>query len=192
MKDIKKVFIDEVEALLSPIAKKATLKIELAEGLKLDKFYGYAPRITRNTIELDLDNINSGLTQVILLKVKLDPATIQKKNNVKVNLSFYDVRRQKQASIVESSSLDYQENGLLIPDILYDAEVKKNFTIAEMAQAIKDFAVAMQNQQANEARGIVQACLGTVRQRYGNSLDQDMRRIHTILSNYENMGMARD
>ena len=70
--DIVKVFIDELEGLLSPIAKQVHFTLDYPQSLKLIQFYGYNPTYRAQQITLPLKNINSGLTQIFVMVCEVE------------------------------------------------------------------------------------------------------------------------
>src|SRR4029450_13963714 len=66
--DIAKVFVNEVQSLLSPVARNLRVEILQDSSLHLDRLSGYSPRMEGNRVTLDLDDLNSAATQVILLQ----------------------------------------------------------------------------------------------------------------------------
>src|SRR6185295_11821126 len=62
-KDINKVFVNEVQSLVSSVAKNVQVRIEYGNGLRLEKVFGYRPRYDNGTVSVGLDDMNNGLTQ---------------------------------------------------------------------------------------------------------------------------------
>ena len=67
--DVKKVFVDEVESLLSPIAKNVELEIEFNSNLNLSEVYGYSPKFSANKVSFKLKDINSSFNPGFYAKV---------------------------------------------------------------------------------------------------------------------------
>jgi Ca-activated chloride channel family protein len=179
--DIKKVFADEIESLLSPIAEKVELEIQFSEGLMVDQVYGYEPVFESNKIRIRLDNMNSGLTQVILIKFK--NISSNKAFNINAKLQYRDLRKKKEDEIEKSLSLRNENyNG----DVLTDKKIKKNYYIAFIASGIKDMAQAYKDKNIPKAKTIVSFTLDNVRKQYGESIaDTDIKRVFDILVKYE-------
>ena len=55
-KDIDKVFVTEVQSLLSSVAKNVRLDVEVDPNLIVEKIYGYDPRFSRNNFSMNLEN----------------------------------------------------------------------------------------------------------------------------------------
>src|SRR5439155_21035967 len=69
--DIEKVFLNEVQSLVSPVATSPNVDIDYDADLELVQLYGYEPQFHAGGLSLKLDNMNQGLTQVVLLRFKL-------------------------------------------------------------------------------------------------------------------------
>lgn len=189
-KDIKKVFIDEVESLLSPVARDVAVKITLPDGITFKKVYGYSPSFNGKEMTLQLNNMNNGLTQVIIIECELDDA-ISKQNTVKAELTYYDIHKNKTQQVGAEAELRYNDKSLLIPDVLKDEEVKKNYTIARLAYGLQNMATNFQqNQNSAEAQRIIKQALDEAKNRYPYGYDADIQRVANILSNYDQQLMA--
>ena len=199
--DLQKVFVDEIESLLSPVGRDVQLEIEYANGLRLEHVYGYEPRFNRNAISMELEKLNSGLTQVVMLRfaghnVDLDG------DAVKARLTYYDIAAGKRKVLTASTQLStyqpyssgwstarhitegadqmvgYQQGD----DIL--GEVKKNYLIAIMAQALKEMAILCQRKEYRKAEDLVDIVVGDVKRTMKGNYDQDVKRVLDILDTY--------
>jgi Mg-chelatase subunit ChlD len=179
-KDINKVFVNEVQSLISSVAKTVQVKIEYGPGLHLEKLYGYAPRYAHGSVTVTMDDMNNGLTQVILAKFRTD--SVKSTFPVKVRLSYFDVRRKCIVEEVQELRLVPAENESC--DLLADVEVKKNYTIAELADSL--FAMAGLARSGNylQAQNTLDASASTAYRRYPNMEDSDIRFILDIVEGY--------
>ncbi len=180
--DIKKVFIDEVESLLAPVAKSPVLTIELPSGIELVQLYGYQPVINNQTIEINLNNIDAGLTQVVLGKVKLKNG-IKKKNQLKASLSFNDIKKKSKVTLDATADLVQSKSQSLV-DNLKDEDVKKNFMIAHMAQQLREMATLYAANDPQKAKDLLDITIGDVKKIFFGTTDEDIRRMLKILENY--------
>lgn len=182
--DIEKVFPKEVQSLVSPVASEPNVEIDYDSGLELVQLYGSDPRFRRNGIRLRLDNMNSGLTQVVM---RFKPSSFRTAGDarlsVRVRLSYYDLERKTQVVKTEESSLTIR-NGPPA-EMLKDYEVGKNFTIAQLAQAIRDMAVACEAQRYQDAEKLLTAAIARTYQRYPNLEDDDILRTLLVAQKYQ-------
>jgi Mg-chelatase subunit ChlD len=182
--DIKKVFIKEVQSLVSPVASEPNVEIEYDSGLELAQLYGYEPQQRRNVVTLKLDNMNNGLTEVVLLRFKLSHRTFDNARlPVKVRFSYYDLEQKKQ--VVETQTSFLTVKGGAPVDMLKDDEVGKNYTIAQLAQAIRDMAAAYEAQRFQDAERLLNAAIAKTYQRYPNLEDEDITRTLLIAQKYQ-------
>jgi Mg-chelatase subunit ChlD len=180
-KDIDKVFVNEVQSLVSSVAKRVQVRIEYGPGLRAEKIYGYAPRYAGGSVSIDLDNMNNGLTQVIMAKFRAD--SVRGPMPVKVRLSYFDVKRQRTVEEVQELRLLPGEADSC--DILADVEVKKNYTIAELAQSLFDMREAANRRNFAQAEGLLNSSVSTAYGRYPNMEDGNIRFILNIVEGYQ-------
>jgi len=181
--DIKKVFVTEVQSLMSLVAKKAELSVDYDPNLQIEKIYGYAPRVRANGFSISLDDMNNGLTQVVMLRFRARNP-LKSSSSVKVSLSYFDVERKKQVEEVQTVALEPSENKFC--DRLLDSEVKKNYTIAELAQSLYDMKEAANRRNYRQAENFLNVSVGETYKRFPNMEDKDVQYILNIVEGYQN------
>ena len=179
-KDINKVFVNEVQSLISSVAKNVQVRIEYSPGLQLEKIYGYAPRYSNGTVSVTLDDMNNGLTQVVMAKFRTD--VVNGALPVKVRLSYFDVKRKCPVEEVQELRLVPAENDSC--ELLADVEVKKNYTIAELADSLFRMANVARTGNYALAQSVLDASVSTAYRRYPNMEDEDIRFIIDIVEGY--------
>lgn len=179
-KDINKVFINEVQSLVSSVAKNVQVKIEYGPGLQVAKIYGYTPQFGNGHVTIPLDDMNNGLTQVVIAKFRAD--SLKSALPVKVRLTYYDVRRKSMVEEVQDLRLVAAERESCDP--LVDLEVKKNTTIAELADSL--FQMTHHARRGNYllAQNALDASISTAYTRYPYKEDEDIRFILDIIEGY--------
>jgi Ca-activated chloride channel homolog len=184
VQDIEKVFIDELQSLISPVAYEPKLEIDYDSDLELMHFYGYQPELRRSGVTLKLDNMNHGLTQVVLLRFRLsEKRYILPRLPVKVRLTYYDLEQKKQIIKAQESFLTMKPGST--GDLLKDPEVGKNYAIALLAQAIRDMAEACEARRFKEAESLLTAAIDKTYQRYPHLEDPDIKRTLSIVQKYQ-------
>jgi hypothetical protein len=182
--DIEKVFLTEVQSLVSPVASAPNLEIEYVGGLELAQVYGYEPQTSGNSIRIKLDNMNQGLTQVVLMRFRLARKRFSDSPPaVRVRLSYYDLERKRQVVKVEESSLSLRDGAA--GGMLRDGEVRKNHTIALLAQAIREMAAAVESLRYDEAERVLTSAIAQTYQRYPHAEDEDISRTLMIAQKYQ-------
>lgn len=179
-KDINKVFINEVQSLVSSVAKNAQVRIEYGPGLQLAKIYGYTPQFGNGQVTFPLDDMNNGLTQVVMMKFRADSA--KGSLPVKVRLTYYDVRRKCMVEEVQELRLVAAEGESCDP--LVDLEVKKNFTIAELADSLLQMTDFARKGNYTQAQSVLDASVAATNTRYPHKEDEDIRFILDIVEGY--------
>ena len=183
--DVEKVFVKEIQSLLSPVARQVELKIDYDPALEVEKIYGYAPREQKNRVSISLDDMNNGLTQIVLMKFKLrdDFVGRQPTQTVKVRLSYFDFRKGR--TVEDAQEIDLQKvrrAGKLLADV----EVKKNYTIALLSQSLADMTTAAKRGDYSRAESFLNASLATAYNNYPAMEDKDINYILNIVADYQN------
>lgn len=179
-KDINKVFINEVQSLVSSVAKNVQVKIEYGPGLQVAKIYGYTPQYGNGHVTIPLDDMNNGLTQVVMAKFRAN--SLHGAMPVKVRLTYYDVRRKCIVEEVQDLRLVAAERESCDP--LVDLEVKKNTTIAELADSLFQMTHHARRGDYLQAQSALDASISTAYMRYPYKEDEDIRFILDIIEGY--------
>lgn len=183
-RDIDKVFLKEVQGLVAPVAAEPNLEIDYGPGLELAHVYGYEPEHAAGRLKIKLDNMNRGLTQVVLLRFKARPRAFDgARPSVRVRLSYYDVEQKRPVTKGDEAPLSLGGPA----NVLRDPEVGKNFTIAQLAQAIRDMAAAVEARRYQDAERILDAAVAETRRRYPHLEDEDITRTLDIARKYQEM-----
>lgn len=180
--DIEKVFVTEVQSLISSVAKKVEVSVEPDANLQIEKIYGYAPKTRANGISINLDNMNNGLTQVVMMRFRAKNP-LRSPSSVRVRLSYFDVQRQRTVEEVQDVKLIPGEQRFC--DLLADPEVKKNYTIAELAQSLFDMTEAAKRQNYRQAENLLNASVSETYKRFPNMEDNDVKFILNIIEGYQ-------
>lgn len=179
-KDIDKVFVNEVQSLISSIAKRVEVRIDYGPGLQLEKIYGYEPRHGNGSVSIKLDDMNNGLTQVVMAKFRAD--SVKSTTSVKVRLSYYDVRRKCMVEEVQEARLVPAESESC--ELLTDVEVKKNYTIAQLADSLLEMTGLARRGRYSQALNALDTSAALAYRRYPNMEDGDIRFILDIVEGY--------
>ncbi|MEO1053844.1 MAG: VWA domain-containing protein [Bacteroidota bacterium] len=170
--DIVKVFDTELESLISIVAKQASLVLEYPKSISVEDIYGYTPQYGENTISIPLNNLNLGMTQVVLYKLKLE--NTNKRPLVKARLVYSDSKSGQQRTISNKTSIAQGRK-------ITNSEVLKNLYIAKMAQSLKDMATELNNRNPDAAKVILNEVLDDVDAVFPRLKDKDMLRVRDIL-----------
>lgn len=183
-KDIEKVFSTELQSLISPVARRAELSVDYDAGLTLEKVFGYAPKARQNGVTIPIDDMNSGLTQVVMMEFKLKNNGAAKNSYpVKIRLSYFDIEKKKMVEETQDAVLTVTANKA--KNNLKDLEVKKNYTIAQLAQSMYDMSEAAKAKKYADAERVVNTSVSTARERFPNMEDKDIQYVLGIVENYQ-------
>ncbi|GEM_PF-3435576 len=180
-REVTKLFKDEVEQFFAkPYGKDVQLTIELPEQLELEKFYGYRPIVKGKTIKLNVSDMQGGLTQVFMLKLKRKKGGDDTIDPVEYSLSFND-QSETPRMISKKTEVLNQENDGAPYDKLANSKVKKNYSIAYMAGQLKQASVNYENDE-NEERFFqtINHVLAGIHKEYPNP-DQDIQYVRDLL-----------
>jgi Ca-activated chloride channel homolog len=181
--DIEKVFVNEVQSLISQVAKRVEVNVDYDPNLQVEKIYGYAPRARTNGFSITMDDMNNGLTQVVMLRFRARNP-LRASSSVKIRLSYYDVQRKRTVEEVQTVALQPAEQKFC--DLLADPEVKKNYTIAELAQSLFEMTEAARRQNYRQAENFLNVSVTETYRRFPNMEDKDIRFILNIIEGYRN------
>jgi Ca-activated chloride channel homolog len=181
--DIQKVFVNEVQSLISQVAKRVEVSVDYDPNLQVEKIYGYAPRVRANGFSITMDDMNNGLTQVVMTRFRARNP-LKSSSTVKIRLSYYDV--QKKRTVEETQTVALQPSERKFCDLLADVEVKKNYTIAELAQSLFDMTAAAKRQNYRQAENFLNASVSETYKRFPNMEDKDVQFILNIIEGYRN------
>ncbi|HEX8285498.1 MAG TPA: VWA domain-containing protein [Pyrinomonadaceae bacterium] len=183
--DIEKVFLKEVQSLVAPVATEPNVEVEFGPGLELTQVYGYQPLQTGDSVKIELDNMNQGLTQVVMLRFRVRPgapAAARARPSARVNFSYYDLEQKRRVVKREEAALSV---GAGAGDMLRDTEVGKNFTIALLAQAIREMAQEVEAKRYKEAERLIGLAIAETSRRYPHLEDEDITRTLQIARKYQ-------
>jgi Ca-activated chloride channel family protein len=179
--DIQKVFENEVQSLLSPVASEPNLEINLGPDYRLEQIYGYAPTTNGETTRIKLDNMNSGMTEVVLLRLKR--THLSGAQPIKVRLSYFDIDRDKEVVAIQSATVPTAER--MPSDMLQDESIAKNYTIATLAQGMHDMAADCEKQHYIQAERDLEPSVSDARERYPSNDDPDIKRTLDTARQYQ-------
>jgi Mg-chelatase subunit ChlD len=127
--DLAKVFLDEFDSLLCPSARDIKLTITGIRKHNKPVVFGYQPTKIDSGLELKLENMSAGATQVVLLKFE---ESLDSPLDIKVR--FTDASNDKKRTLNKTAD-DGNTNGDEEADI---GDFRKNLAIAIVAQGLLD------------------------------------------------------
>ncbi len=181
--DIQKVFVTEVQSLVAPVARDVHLEITYDPALTLSRVFGYEPRFGTNSVSIDLENMNQGLTEIALMDFRVKSFDRgARPMAVHVKLTYFDIAKNRKVVVDDELSLTVANGSA---PLLLDTEVRKNYTIALLAQSIKDMAVAWEAKDTQRAETIIKTAVSNARETYPNGEDEDIKYNLNIAEKYQ-------
>jgi uncharacterized protein YegL len=190
-KDIAKTFVEELDSLLSPVARRIAVEIECDDALRFERMHGYEPKVDGQRITLSLEDLNHGATQVILLRMRTSAdLTKPQELGVKVRLKYFDVARRESLQVDRRTTVSFQPDLKADAPPLAEPTVRKHVTIAEMAEGIRAMAEVVadekldQPEKLDKSLAALDAGLAVATTRYSPVDDPDLVRMQEILTKY--------
>jgi hypothetical protein len=188
--DIDKVFVQESEALVAPVARHVRLRIELPPGLHVEQVYGhewrgdgddFGGRGRTRTICVDLPNLNRGVTGVVMLTCRADDRDIGGRDRVRARCDYRRAGNDAERRVEAVAELPEHRAG---DGAFADLEVKKNFAIAVLAQGLHDMAAQADKQRWVDADRALRHALTCAREHFPHDDDADVQRVRTMAEDH--------
>lgn len=178
-RDIDKVFVAEVQSLVAPAARDCRLEVQLPPGLELETVFGHRVQRSSDGWLLELPDLNRGATAVVLATVRAaGDRQRPSRGRVAAGLRYRDAATGELRTCRAEAVLDRDPAGAADP--LADPEVRKNFTIARLAQAMHDMAELADQRRWVDADRTLRAAIDQARQRFDRDDDADVRSVLTM------------
>lgn len=160
--DIRRVFVDEFDSLLSPAAAKICLTISVPEGESLPKIYGYEPIQAGKSWQIPIENMSYGATQVVVGRLDSDRPI-----KLRVNLNYQDHCTSEWVD--QTAELVWSESKSA------DRVLRKNYTIARVANSIRKSAEFVESKQYSKAKKKLAKAL-----KFAEVQDEDVERVRKM------------
>ena len=179
-REIQKIFIDELESLLAPIGREVSLEIEWEEDLALVQQYGYNVAPVKNKLSLPINNMNGGLTQIVLLDLNLSNNNSAK---VTARLVWKDAITQQPRQLDAETKI---KKGKAATTTEENDDLRLNYKIAQAAQSLKDASVLYYAKSAKAAIIVLKSNISELKKLPANSdLDLVIEALEGMKKNIE-------
>ena len=187
--DIEKTFVDEVDSLLSPAAKKVKLKIDFGGKQRVAKIYGYEPDMDGSTATFKLDDLNCGATQVVISELKRPKKNAIADSPISIELTYVDSITDRKVVLRKrivpgKADGNDKQNGRWDEDWGKTSGVKKNYSIARIANGICFCAKFSQARDFEKANKKLAAGTQFARDHFERGDDEDIDRVMSIAMDY--------
>ncbi len=140
--DVQKVFVQELDSLLVPAARRPHLDVTLPRGLRIEQVLHEDAQVRRDGLSLDLPDLNAGATGVVIVTCRVDDED-GRGLRAEAALAFDSAgsgQRAREVAHAELSLRAEDSDGEGHREV--DLEVQKNFAIAVLAKGLSDMAEA--------------------------------------------------
>lgn len=174
--DIEKTFVNEIDSVLAPAARKVKLTVDFGETAGAVKVFGYDPACDKespNKFKFKLDDLNHGATQVVI-------ARVSNTENVsgKATLSYVDAITKKKVEIVKNiGKIEVRKNGR--------ESVRRNFAIALVAKGIHTASKLSNEGECVGAEKRLKKSIAKAKEFCRGGNDPHVRRIVDIAADYQ-------
>ena len=192
-RDIKKVFVDEIDSLLAPAARKVKLTLDIDQDSATPKIYGYQEqKESKNDghrYVFKLDDLNHGATQVVIAK-----SAANSRFSGTATLSYVDaITDEKVAQTIEfsnnaagqselaSDNEDSQEANI---DKKGTRSVNRNYAIALLAEGLRSAAEESNEGDNKKAQKRLSKAIEKSKAVCPNKKDKHVKRVMKIASKY--------
>ena len=132
--EMDKVFRQEVEGLVEQAANDVRVALRTMPGVRLVSLTGYEGTPPQSGAEVNLQDMGSGNSQVLMVRLQVDPGLPGSRPLAEVTLRYEDAFAQRARET--SATLVAQAAELFGYDPLADVEVRRNATIVRSAEAL--------------------------------------------------------
>lgn len=183
--DIQEVFQRELESILYPMAKKATLTVTYNNQIIYRQLYGYSNEVvTAGNMSVDIPHLFPGLDQMALVKFDLlNPTREIVNQTVEVKLEYLDAITGKPVVLKKSIHPEWTD-ATGKTDMLIDKEHKKIMAVAIANQSLKNMANAFDNGDRDAALAAVQSGMDQMKQLFPDATPEQLLSITDRLTSY--------
>lgn len=132
--EMDKVFRQEVEGLVERAANDVSVALRTMPGVRLVSLTGYEGTPPQSGAEIFLQDMGSGNSQVLMVRLQVDPSQPGPRPLAEVTLRYEDAfaQRARESTLTVVAQIAEQFGY----DPLADVEVKRNATIVRSAEAL--------------------------------------------------------
>lgn len=187
--DVTKVFVRELESSLTAVARDVSLEIDLPDGVHVERVYGHRAEQRDGRVVLRLADFGAEATSVVLVECRLRAARTADGSGVEVaaRLSFREAVSGRSRELVARARIDGCADERREQDghgALADAEVRKNYTIAVLAQAMHEMAEHAAAARWADAERSLARGQRFAREHFPSGDDPDVERVFDISEGY--------
>lgn len=150
------IFEDELAKLGSTVASDASAVLKLADGVTVEKVYGYPHRTKNGNVHISLTDFYGGQDKSVLLKLNVEPGNSGKNPVMDLDLDYTDVTRDRPIETSLSVSTQATDNQKKVRDNV-DSKVMSRVQQIEVAQTLQTAMDTYKKGDAKAARKQLEA-----------------------------------
>lgn len=195
--DIQKVFVTEAQSLMGIVGRKVRIEIETEPGLEVSWVYGYQPRRVRGGYVIEHEDLNYGMTALVMVKIRKKTRKFDELNELETEeVELADDRPRVLVRVSYVSALTGRRETKSDKTVFLDPAwkpgatdhvVRKNFTIAVIARALHQMAVDARNSKYARADAVLARADQFFRRNYPNTTDPDLSQNYAMLKKYRGL-----
>lgn len=182
---IQEVFQHELESIIYPMAKKATLTVRYNDKIVYRQLYGYSNEAVKpGQMKVEIANLFPGLDQMALIKFDLiNPTRAIIKEKVVVTLEYADAVTGKNVVLEKNISPEWTDaTGEL--DMTIDMEHKKVLAIAIANQSLKVMANAFESGDKEASREAIESAMAQIATLFPDATPEELLTVVDGLQQY--------
>ncbi len=182
--DVQKVFVNEAEALLAPVARRVRLQVTLPDCVEPLQWYDERLRAgaTDRELRASLPDLNAGATGVVMVRCRLVTGGMDTAV-ARATMSFESAASRSETSVGSMfAGWRAMPRGLVLapsPDAI-DLEVRKNAAIAVLARGLAEMAASCDARRWADADRSLQRAVDDARGLFPSTDDADLQRVREI------------
>ncbi|MCA8975051.1 MAG: VWA domain-containing protein [Planctomycetes bacterium] len=183
--DVQKVFVEEHEGLVASVARRVQLRFQLPRELEFVRAVGhhcvrscYETERSRSGdgVTIDLPNQNRGATGVVMVVCRVaGDCPLDSTVHVPGELSYQGAAGQRSIQVDETLTLSRRRC-----ELLRDPEVRKNHTIAVLAEGMHEMARQAECRRWADADRALRRALEFSREQFASDDDVDVARVRRM------------
>ena len=183
-RDIKKVFVDEIDGVLAPAARKVKLTLDIDEESATPKIYGYQEQKESKDdgqrYVFKLDDLNHGATQVVMVKSGADSGLSGTATLTYVD-AITDEKITQSVKFSDDADKDRHERG---SDKKRIRSVNRNYAIALLAEGLHSAAEKSNDGDNKKAEKRLSKAIQKSKDICSSKSDKHVKRVAAIATKY--------
>lgn len=98
-RQMQRIFEQEINTLFTTVAKDIKVTLDFPNSIKSIETFGYVSSIKNNQLSVDIENLYSGESRTILLRMELDPQSDEEFTLGKLNINYFDIEKNNKSEI---------------------------------------------------------------------------------------------